>query len=148
MNKLPSFEDRLGITAADVAGMMYAIARPQYFIMNSSGNNKKVRIWSGNLLGIAIKVTEVTTGNRKHDYYFENEEWEFQVEASRPNIFETYRGTLVCFKQPQFKHQHLIALSYILFDGDYDCYRRDMSIIRLMGLNNENITDDSMLPWW
>ena len=148
MNKLPSFEDRLSITAAEVAGMMSAIARPQYFIMNSSGNNKKVRIWSGNLLGIAIKVTEVTTGggHKQRDYHFENEEWEFRVSANRFNF--DHRDTIVYSKKEHTRHQHPVGFSYILFDGDYDCYRRDMSVIRLMGLDNQNINEDCMLPWW
>jgi len=132
-----------GITPGEVTGLLAKVMRKEFHVHTTRTGGKQVRKWKGNLLGINIEVTEVDTGsmpimgfeNRMSsvDYHIENVEWEFRVSISGDRNY--IRVGVPCGKAKLGAHK--VMVSFPWFEGDEDTYRSDLSLIRLMGLNNE-----------
>jgi hypothetical protein len=138
-------EELCGISPGEVTGLLAKVMRKEFHIHTTRNGGKRVRKWKGNLLGINIEVTEVDTGSQiipvmgffdrmtPVDYHVENVEWEFRVSISGERSY-------VRDGAPSGKAKlgpHPVIVSYPWFEGDEDTYRSDLSLIRLMGLNNE-----------
>jgi hypothetical protein len=127
-------EELGGITGPEVAGLLATIMRREYHQHTTSTNIKRVRRWKGDLMGIEVAVMEVSVGGgMRYDYHIENIEWEFKVRLEpRASSFSRGPTALTHLGRTQ------VALSYPWFEGDFDAYRHDMSMIRLMGLDNSD----------
>lgn len=133
-----------GITPGEVTGLLAKLMRPEFHTYTSRSGGKSVRRWKGELLGIDVEITEVdTTGivgrtfeDRVSpvDYHVENIEWEFRVTIGSASSY--VRDNVAHGKAKLGKHQ--VIVSYPWFEGDEDTYRSNMSLIRLMGLNNDD----------
>jgi hypothetical protein len=138
------FMDELGVTGSEVAGLLSAIMRKEFYKHRTSNTHKTVRRWNGSLLGISVSVTEVSVdGSLRYDYHVENVEWEFKVRMEP--LQWSFSGSSVPHAIAKLGKEK-IKLSYPNFDGDFEDYRHDMTMIRLMGLNNEDESDGVMLP--
>jgi hypothetical protein len=137
-------ETLCGIAPSEVMGLLAKMMRQEFYLFRTSTGGKRVRKWKGELLGINVEVTEVDTGsmplmgfdNRMSsvDYHVENVEWEFRVCVGGSDSYvrdDVPQGNAKLGK-------HRVKVSYPWFEGDEDTYRSDMSLIRLMGLNNDD----------
>jgi hypothetical protein len=137
-----------GISGKEVVGLLLQIMRRECHVYTTTTSGKQVRLWRGNLIGIPIEVIETNVGNTKFlnqelDYFISNVEWEFSFSMMRkadsfasPKTMDVvnFGGTRV-------------QLTYPKFEGDLDDYRYDMSLIRLMGLDQEVEVAEVMLPF-
>jgi hypothetical protein len=142
------FRNRLfGITGHEVAGMMAATMRREFYSSASTGKNgKRTRVWRANLLGIPISVIEVCTNTMQFwqlDYHFETPEWDFDVLVEM--MEHNFTGSGKPFYLTRLKNDK-VKISYPIFDGDVDTFRSNMTIIKLMSLQDEEHLEDFMWP--
>jgi hypothetical protein len=154
------FAQRLcGITAREVAGLLSSIMRRENFLGASVSKGKRVRQWKANLIGIPITVREVNASyvplnsipafmrsdKPKYlsdvEYVIENPEWEFSVLMRSASEFVFENDPERDAKLPPGGNAKLgsyaMHFSFPEFDGDMEAYKSNMSLIRLMGLEND-----------
>jgi hypothetical protein len=142
------FASRLsGVSAQEFANLMANIIRKPNQTLSTSNAGKRVRKWVANLLGIKISVTEIDMAptrikNYFKNYYFlfasaieyviETMEWEIRVKIGSGDIADENSYCLVRIGTFSGK------MSMPIFEGDFDTFKAEMSLIRLMCLENDN----------
>ena len=133
-------EELGGISATEVGGLLMLTRKPEFLQYSTNSGNKRVRRWKASLLGINIEVTEVEMNPGmglltffSRDYHVENVEWEFTVtvQSSDGGHFWTKSAA----RAPGKLDGHAVMFTNPWFEGDFEGYRHDLSMIRLMGLS-------------
>lgn len=137
------FASRLsGVSPQELATLMANVIRKPNQTLSSHNAGKRVRKWVANLLGINVSVMEVDMSPARMafsnyfstisplNYVIETVEWEIRVKVESGMFEES-----TC--KVHIGH-HLGCMGMPIFEGDFDTFRSEMSLIRLMCLENDN----------